>query len=133
LTTSASIRSMACTFLKSTLPLDNSKLLTSLVRSNRLIVLLIVPRCLILVAVVIIVLVTVVISLVLSIIFVFIISVFVDDILLWIQVVFAVLVLRLVDTFAINIKHPSDMTKDLLHLLVRFLLGRRASLVQEVT
>lgn len=120
-------------FLESTLSLDNSKLLTSLVRSNRLIVLLIVPRSLILVAVVIIVLVTVVISLVLSIILVFIISIFVDDILLWIQVVFAVLVLRLVDTLAVNIKHPSDKAKDLLHLLVCFLLGRRAGLVQEVT
>ena len=110
--------------------------------SNRLIVL-IISRCLILVIVIIrskiwlllvlpIVISLIIISIQLIILFSLIISIFVDHILLWNQEVFAILVLSLIDTFTINIVKPSDMPKDLLHLLVCFLL-RRWSLVIEVT
>ena len=112
----------------STSSLDNSKLILWLVRSNRLIVL-IVSGCLVLVVVFIVVLITIIISLILSIILVLIVSIFVDHFLPWLQEVFTILVLSLVDTFAINIKNPSNLTKDLLHLLVLLLLRRWTCLI----
>ena len=96
--------------------LDNSELLTRLVRSHALIVLLVTSR---LILVIISGYCTAAISLVVGVIIILGISfIFVDHIMPWLQEVFAVLVLSLVDAFTINIEQSSDLSVNLLHLLV---------------